>query len=211
MLLDSIQIGSARPSAAGALNTTGIYKEPVQTAIIATSGLVDDVVVDTKNHGGPDQAVYLYTRDDYDYWERELQVPLAGGYFGENLTISGFASADINVGDRFELGSVTLEATAARIPCAVFQERMDLTHWVHRFREGARPGVYCRVIGEGNVTTGDEVKHTVAADQNITIAETLDLYYDRSASVERIEQALRSPIAERLRDDLERRLDRLEP
>ncbi len=208
MLLESLQIGAALPSKAGQLSTTGIHKEPVEAAVVTASGLVDDVVVDTKNHGGPDQAVYMYTRDDYDDWERELARPLAGGTFGENLTVSGFESANVKVGDRFEIGDVVLEATAARIPCAVFQERMQLERWVRKFRDGGRPGVYCRVISEGSITSGVTMKYVATPDDNITILETFELYYDRSTGVERIERALRSPIAERMRADLERRLDR---
>lgn len=205
MLLESIQIGAARPSKAGQLSTTGINKEPVEAATVTASGLVDDVVVDTKNHGGPDQAVYVYSRDDYEYWERELARSLVGGTFGENLTVSGFESANVTVGDRFEIGDVVLEATAARIPCAVFQERMELERWARRFRDGGRPGIYCRVISEGSVTRGAAVTYVPTRDDNITILETSELYYDRSATDERIEQALRSPIAERMRADLERR------
>ena len=38
---------------------TGINKQPVLAAQITTHGVVGDAVLDTKHHGGPDQAVYM--------------------------------------------------------------------------------------------------------------------------------------------------------
>ncbi len=206
MQVDTIQIGTARPSRGEHFNTTGIFKEQVASAIVTQSGLVGDTVVDTKNHGGPDQAVYIYTRDDYEFWEVELGRPLAGGAFGENLTVSGFTSAGVRTGDRFVIGGATLEATVGRIPCRVFQDKMGETGWVKTFREAGRPGVYCRVIGEGAIVSGNPITYLAAQSDNVTIAETFELYYDRSAGAARLERALSSPIAIRLRDDVERRL-----
>lgn len=206
MRLHTIQIGSARPSRGEQFNTTGIFKEAVSAAVVNRLGLVDDVVVDTKNHGGPDQAVYIYTRDDYQYWEAQLERDLPGGAFGENLTVSGLVSADVRTGDRFEIGEVVLEATAGRIPCKVFQDKMGEVGWVKRFRNAGRPGIYCRVIEQGEISAESSVNYLPASAENLTIADTFELYYDRSASVEQLERALLSPVAIRLREDIERRL-----
>src|SRR6185369_2155962 len=37
-------------------------------------------------HGGDDQAVYAYAREDLDTWAFTLDRPLDNGCFGENLT-----------------------------------------------------------------------------------------------------------------------------
>lgn len=206
--LDSVQIGSPKPSAAGSLSTTAIDKQSVDSVRVELSGLVGDTIVDQKNHGGPDQAVYLYTRDDYGVWEALLDRPLPGGTFGENLTISGFSSADMAVGDRFHVGGeVVLEATSARIPCAVFQEHLQEADWVKRFRDERIPGIYCRVVRTGDVRAGDAVR-VEQGDSGVTILETQDLYYDRGADESRIRAALAAPIAVRSRVHLEQRLER---
>jgi MOSC domain-containing protein YiiM len=62
MKLISINIGQERsiPNAK-ASGKTGIYKLPVNKPVpIASNGLPGDVICDTKNHGGPDQAIYIY-------------------------------------------------------------------------------------------------------------------------------------------------------
>src|SRR6185312_11292599 len=128
---------------------TGICKHPVDAAMIAPLGLEGDAVMDTKNHGGPDQAVYLYGRPDYDVFERELGRELPPGLFGENLTIGGLDSQAIHIGDRFGIGEVLLEATSPRIPCATFAARMGDPHWLKRFFAANRPGVYARVLHPG--------------------------------------------------------------
>ena len=70
--------------------------------------------MDRKYHGGPDQAVYVYTQEDYDHWAEILGEALAPGTFGENLLMGGLESASVRVGERFWAGSTVLEATAAR-------------------------------------------------------------------------------------------------
>ncbi len=207
MRLDSIQIGRSEPSPVGRLGTTGINKSAVESARITRLGLVGDVVADTEHHGGPDQAVYVYTRDDYLWWEEILGRHVPGGTFGENLTIEGVSSAEVRVGDRFTLGDTVIEATGARIPCAVFQHKVNESDWQRRFREARRPGVYCRVIDEGSVTPGMPLAHHRAVD-TISVLETQDLYYDTGADTERIRTALASPIGHRVRDLLELRLTR---
>src|SRR5437763_605949 len=99
---------------------TAILKRPVTGPVdVGELGLVGDEVGSKKHHGGPDQAVYLYGRDDYAWWERELDEELAPGTFGENLTVEGLHSAELRIGDRLEVGdAVVLEVTAPRIPCA---------------------------------------------------------------------------------------------
>ena len=64
---------------------SGIDKRPVDGPVALLSDGVDgDTICDTANHGGPDQAVYVYTKPDYDWWSAQLRRPLEPGVFGEN-------------------------------------------------------------------------------------------------------------------------------
>ena len=138
---------------------TGIVKRPQTGPVtIGPLGLEGDAVLDLKNHGGPDQAVYIYGQPDYDLFARELGRELAPGLFGENLTIAGLESQAIHVGDRFEIGEVLLEATSPRIPCATFAARMGDPQWVKHFFAVNRPGVYVRVLRTGQVEAGMAVR-----------------------------------------------------
>lgn len=73
MRLVSINLGRPEPLQIGPRpTTTGIFKNPVETAQISTLGLVGDHVADQEHHGGPDQAVYVYSALDYDWWMEQL-------------------------------------------------------------------------------------------------------------------------------------------
>src|SRR5512133_3928476 len=101
MQLISVNIGQERSIQHGKESgKTGIYKQPVSGPVQVTKmGLPGDAIVDMENHGGVDQALYLYTTPDYEWWSAELGRELKPGTFGENLTVSEIESAKISIGD----------------------------------------------------------------------------------------------------------------
>ena len=184
---------------------TAIAKRRVEGPVAVTrDGLEGDQVGDTKHHGGPDQALYVYTTDDYRHWEGLLDRELAPGMFGENLTVDGFSSGDLFVGDRLGVASVLLEVTAPRIPCGTFTRWMgESSSFVARFREEMRPGVYCRVIEEGDVSVGDPVAVT-DGERTVPVTEMVELW-GKKIDPETLDRLLAAPIASRARADYERR------
>src|SRR5947209_15626079 len=95
----SVNVGIARPIRAKA-GFTGIDKRPFAGVVEVVapngggSGLAGDEICDTANHGGVDQAVYAYAREDLDFWESELGHEVRSGSFGENLTTIGVNGTD---------------------------------------------------------------------------------------------------------------------
>ncbi len=67
MKLLSINIGTERQQQRNDyVETTGIYKMPVDRPVeIKSLGIEGDAICDKKNHGGPDQALYIYGGADY--------------------------------------------------------------------------------------------------------------------------------------------------
>ena len=126
MQLESVNLGQEQIlQNKSRVERTGIFKFPVEGLVrVTTLGLEGDAILSKKHHGGPDQAVYVYGRADYDWWSEELKKEIAPGTFGENLTISDLESARFNVGDTLRVGEVTLQVTAPRIPCETFAARM---------------------------------------------------------------------------------------
>lgn len=202
----SINIGAARPvDPTRPYDTTGIFKEPVVgPATLTRAGLPGDVIISTRHHGGPDQAVYIYGGADYDWWAAELGKPLAPGTFGENLTISELESATLNIGDRLHIGDVILEVTAPRIPCDTFARRMGDPGFVARFRAAERPGCYCRVIRPGQVEAGQTVTLTPYDEAPVSLVEVFRDYYEPDRSLDAIRRFLSAPLAVRARVAKER-------
>lgn len=160
---------------------TGIDKRPAEGAVrvaapgakgIAGSGVAGDDVCDLRHHGGDDQAVYAYAREDLDEWERLLGRPLRHGSFGENLTTSGIDVNGARIGERWRIGpDLLLEVTSGRIPCQTFQGHLGETKWVKRFTRQGAPGAYLRVIEPGEIRAGDaiEIAHRPAHDVTVTL------------------------------------------
>jgi len=211
MQLTSINIGQQQTLLNGSnLETTGIFKTSSSQPVALTAlGLQGDFICDQKNHGGPDQAVYVYGGADYAWWSGELGRELLPGTFGENLTISDLESADFSIGDRLHIDGVTIEVTAPRIPCSTLSSRMADPKFVKKFRQVERPGLYCRVIQPGTLQVGAQVLVEKWTGETLTVLEMFRNYYVKNKSEEMIRRQLKAPIAIRSRTDLQSELQSL--
>jgi MOSC domain-containing protein YiiM len=176
VIIEAVSTGKASPIATKS-GLSGIDKRPRRGPVeVGPLGLGGDEIADTENHGGLDQAVYVYCRADYDWWAIELDRPMRPGGFGENLTIGGMASADAAVGDRLVCGELVLEVTSPRIPCATFAAHMNDNQFVSRFFRANRTGFYCRVIAEGQICAGDALDYLPFAGARVPIPELVEQY-----------------------------------
>ncbi|MEN3123519.1 MULTISPECIES: MOSC domain-containing protein [Janibacter] len=153
---------------------TGIGKQPVEVISVSdpgpkrvedgagVSGVGGDHVGDGRHHGGSDQAVYAFAREELDAWERELGKELPPGMFGENLTTAGIDVDAAEVGDRWQVGTAVLEVRGPRVPCGTFAERMGERGWVTRFAAHGRSGAYLRVVQPGEIRPGDPITVTLS-------------------------------------------------
>ncbi len=210
MRLLSVNVGLERPiEYAGKSGKTGIFKRPVAGPVAVTrAGVAGDTISDLENHGGVDQAVYVFGGPDYAWWSEEVGRDLPPGTFGENLTVSGLESGAVCIGDRLRVGAVVLEVTAPRIPCATLAARMGDLRFVKRFRWAERPGLYCRVLGEGRVRAGDPVAFEPYRGERVPALEIFRDFFDPYLDEATLRRHLAAPIAVRARADDERKLRR---
>ena len=162
----------------GRVEKTSIWKIPVQGRVAVRGVNVwGDEQAAPEFHGGADKAVYAYAREDTAWWERELGRELEHGVFGENLTVSGIDVTGAVVGERWEIGSVVLEVAQPRIPCWKLGARMaDPTFPVH-FAAAGRPGAYLRIVEEGEVGQGDEVRVGEKPGHGLTVGAVARIYH----------------------------------
>jgi MOSC domain-containing protein YiiM len=135
------------------------------------SGVVGDSVCDRKHHGGDDQALYAYGREDLDRWEGELGRELANGMFGENLTTSGVDVTACLIGERWSVGDngLLLEVTSPRTPCQTFVKWLQIPGWIKTFTAAGLPGAYFRIIEPGTVRAGDTIEVISRPDHTVTV------------------------------------------
>ncbi|UQS26416.1 MOSC domain-containing protein [Amycolatopsis thermalba] len=175
----SVNIGSKREVREADLGVTGIDKRPVEGPVavaapgprgVGGSGVTGDVICDLRHHGGDDQAVYAYAREDLDVWAEELGRDLPPGVFGENLTTMGLDVTGALIGERWRIGeSLVLEVTSPRIPCRTFAGWLGERGWVKTFTRRAVPGAYLRVLEPGPVQAGDAVTVLSRPGHGVTI------------------------------------------
>ncbi|MBT2367849.1 MOSC domain-containing protein [Streptomyces sp. ISL-10] len=180
MKLLSVNVGRLRSVDYAGTGTTGIDKRPAEGAVRVAdpgrkgeggSGVAGDAVSDLRHHGGTDQAVYAFAREDLDRWERELGRPLASGSFGENLTTSGLDVNGARIGERWRIGDeLVLEVTSGRVPCRTFASWLGEKGWVRRFTQEAAPGAYLRVIRPGEVRAGDPIEIEHRPEHEVTVS-----------------------------------------
>ncbi len=195
------------PDTLGSLDKTAIDKRPVDGRVrVGPVGLEGDDQYDTANHGGPDQALYAYAREDAAWWSRQLGREVMAGQFGENFTTEGIDVTGALIGERWRVGDdgVLLETTFARIPCATFQGWMDEPQWVRRFTQAGFPGAYLRVVAGGTVGAGDDIVVVDRPDHEVTVGETLVV---RRTDADRLRRLLERPgLPVALADAIERDL-----
>ncbi len=180
MKLLTVNVGHPRLNPWKEMKLTGIDKRPVAGPVMVTParakglgmvGLAGDRVYDVRNHGGPDQAVYAYAREDLDFWAAELDQPLGNGVFGENLTTEGVDVNGALIGERWRIGpDVILEVSCPRIPCGTFQGWLAQASWIKRFTQAARSGTYLRVIEPGEVCAGDVIEIVHRPGHEVSVA-----------------------------------------
>lgn len=211
MQIVSVNVGARQVLSGRSFNgETGIFKRPATGRVrVSELGLAGDQVVDTRHHGGADQAVYLYRQEDYDWWGAELGEALAPGTFGDNLTVSGLPEPGAVVGSRLVFDTVVLEITAPRIPCNILAQRMNDPGFARRFMRAERPGLYCRVIQGGELGAGDVF--TLADFVGEPVGEpvtTLEIFRaaHRRLDGDELRRFLAAPIDIRTRRDFEAKL-----
>jgi MOSC domain-containing protein YiiM len=186
----SVNTGQGRDADwAGRLRRTAIDKRPAGGPLpVGKLGIGADEQVDKPDHGGYEQAVYVYAREDLDWWAERLGRELRNGMFGENVTTGGLDVTGALIGEVWRLGTAIVQVTSVRIPCVVFQNWLGEEHWVRRFAGAGRPGAYVRVLTEGMLAAGGPAEVLSRPAQRVTVAEAMRAFYGDADLMRRLLQ-----------------------
>ena len=158
--------------------STGIFKEPVVGRVILRKLNLDgDRQADLSVHGGPSKAVYVYPSEHYDYWKQELPgMKLPWGMFGENFTTTGLFESELNIGDKFRVGSALVMVTEPRMPCYKLGIKFGHLDIVKQFLASERTGFYFAVLQEGEVGADDRIELIEEDPHRVKVSDITRLY-----------------------------------
>ena len=189
----SVNTGRIRPADwAGRIRRTAIDKQPAAGPLaIGRLGVQGDEQADAQDHGGAEQAVYAYAREDLDWWVEQLGLELPNGTFGENLTTAGLDVSGALLGETWLVGTAVVQVRSVRIPCGVFAGWMGERYgpqrgWVKRFAAAGRPGAYLKVLTEGTAGPGDPVEVLRRPAVSVTVAEAMRAFYGDAGLMRRL-------------------------
>lgn len=186
---------------------TGYFKHPVSGPVMLHSLALDgDEQADLRVHGGRDKALYAYPFDSYEAWRKfKPQYDFQPGAFGENLCMSSLDEKEICLGDTFELGEAVIQVTQPRFSCFKLGIKFNDQAMVHEFNRFGRPGVYFRVLREGLIAVGDEMK---LVKREAVLVPVQEIFEMEALDPVRIEEILQvESLNERMRDKYQSFLD----
>ncbi|MGE5326279.1 MAG: MOSC domain-containing protein [Deltaproteobacteria bacterium] len=173
---------------------TGIFKKPVTGPVrVRFLNLDGDRQADLRAHGGPNKAVYIYTRENIDYWREQLRRDdLLPGTFGENLTVEELPETLVAIGDEFEIGTARFQVSQPRLPCFKLGIVIGDQRFIRTFEKSGRTGLYVRVLREGTIEAGDEIRRFPTSDaEPVTVAEMVRIITAPKPELADAERALK--------------------
>lgn len=192
--------------------STGIFKTPViGRVMLRTLNLDGDRQADLSVHGGPTKAVYVYPSEHYEYWKSELpKMALPCGMFGENFTSAGLFESELNIGDKFSVGSAVVMVTEPRMPCYKLGIRFGRPDIVKRFLASERTGFYFAVLQEGEVGAGDPIELIESSEHSVRVSDITQLYIREKHNVGLLHRAIEvEALPESWRSYFQHRLEKL--
>lgn len=198
-VLEAVSVGAIRDHEwGGRVYTTAFVKTPVDGPVWVSAGGIEG---DERAHptgATPEQALYAYAAEDYEWWSAELGERLAPPTLGENLTVRGLDMSGAELGERWHVGDVVVEVSMPRLPCAKMGMRMRDRGFMERFGTSGRPGAYLRVVEEGSVSAGDPVEVLEWPGHGVSVADVMRAVYGEHHLAPRLLSAPQLP------DDLRR-------
>lgn len=181
--------------------TTGIDKYAVSSLTVRApgpkvgglgSGVVGDHIGDQRFHGGDNKAVYLFAREELDWWEIESGRPLRSGIFGENVTTVDLDVDGLAVGTRLAVGDpdepeAVLRVAGPRIPCRTFAGHLGERQWIKRFTARGLTGAYCAVEQPGEIWAGRALTVMDVPGHGLTVPQ---MFRALTGDLELVEQVI---------------------
>ena len=180
MKIISVNIGKLKTFQwKGKTVSTGIFKTPQNTHLqLNKTKVFGDEISDTKHHGGYYKACYIFSKEQYIFWQKLYPaLKLEWGMFGENLTVENFDENQVIVGSTFRVGEALVKISLHREPCYKLGYKFGDLKIIDQFIKNGYSGTYLSVLEEGKVRVGDSFKLIDTPANSLTISQLFQLNY----------------------------------
>lgn len=188
---------------------TGIFKREQTASITVTkNGVLNDVVVDKRYHGGEHLAVYGFSKKHYSFFQKYYQnISFYNGIFGENLTIDDLDERTLKIGDTFQIGSAILQISQPRLPCKTLNAVFKSNKMIRLFLNNTYSGVYFRVLKEGEIYKNDKLVLLNRENNSINVSDIYSLFTTNKENKELIKESLNlETLSPKIKKDIQRKL-----
>jgi MOSC domain-containing protein YiiM len=110
--------------------------------------------------------------------------------FSENFTTAGLVETELNVGDKFRVGSAAVMVTEPRMPCYKLGIRFGRADIVKRFLASERTGFYFAVLQEGEVGVGDSFEPIERNKDDFRLSDVTALYTHEKHNIGLLRRAM---------------------
>jgi MOSC domain-containing protein YiiM len=110
--------------------------------------------------------------------------------FGENFTTAGLFESELNIGDKFRVGSAIVMVTEPRMPCYKLGIKFGRPDIIKRFLASGRTGFYFSVLQEGAVGVGDPIELIEKDKNSLRLSDITALYTHEKHSIGLLRRAI---------------------
>lgn len=174
---------------------TGIFKYPVNEPLfLRKNDVAKDAIINRVNHGGINKACYLFSSDNYTYWQKIYpHLKWDWGMFGENLTVKGLDESTVRIGDIYKVGTALTQVSQPREPCYKLGVRFEDPSILKKFILHRHSGTYVRILEQGEVRKGDELQLIEQSKNTLTVQQFYDLMFAKEKSEEMLALFMDNP------------------
>jgi MOSC domain-containing protein YiiM len=210
MKIKGLFVGKKRPLGPRG-QSSGIFKNPVDEVEVDVNGIIEDIQVDKRFHGGPEKALHQFALRSYEKIIKRhplLYKTAIEGSIGENISINGMHDDNVFIGDIYQMGEVKLQVNAPRIPCWKISEKIGQSGLDKFISDHAITGWYYRVLSGGKIKTGDTVERLERHSEWLSVSQFMKIVNNKDCSIEDIAKASQATgLDPEWKEKLERRVE----
>lgn len=171
---------------------SSMLKNPVPGPLVVSLTQIEgDSFNQPEYHGTVDSVLYAYGVKSAMMFMKLLgRDNFVPGSLGENLTVDELDETLISVGDVFQVGEVTIQATYPRIPCGKVNIRMEHPRGQKLMQESGRSGIYFRILKPGRIFATDKLARTKKSEKPFLISDVYKYSTTKTWTKSEIQRAL---------------------